>query len=78
MYGGKYLECIIIYYALDIRVPKKTSFRSKDINLGPWRESEIFLLNSSFDSKRDTAGDYAYSRYSNLSSPNVNITINWF
>ena len=57
MSAGKYFDCILIYSALDIGVSKKKYFRSQDINLAPLRASEMVLLNSSFDSKRDAAGD---------------------
>ena len=59
MSGGKYFECILMYYTLDIGVSKKKNFRSQDINLAPLRASEIVLLNSSFESKRDAADDDA-------------------
>ena len=60
-----------MYYALDIGVSKKKSFRSQDINLAPLRVSEMVLLNSSFYSKRDDAGDDASPGYSSLSPPTV-------
>ena len=59
MSGGKYFECILMYSALDIEVSKKTYFGSQDINLAPLRSSEMVLLNSSFYSPIDAAGDDA-------------------
>ena len=73
--GGKYFECILIYSALYIRVFRKKYFRSQGINLAPLRESEIVLLNRSFDSKRDAAGDDASSGYSSLSPTTVSLTM---
>ena len=75
MSGGKYFEHIIICSALDIGVSKKKYFMSEDINLAPLREYEIVQLNRIFDSKRDSAGDDASSRYSSLSPPTVSITL---
>ena len=75
MFGGKYFECILIYSALDIGFSKKKYFRSQEINLAPRRAYEIFLLNSSFYYKRDTAGDDASSGYSILSPPTVILTL---
>ena len=73
--GGKYFQCILIYSALDIGVSKKKYFRSQGINLAPLPASEIVLLNSSFYSKIDAAGDDASSGYSSLSAPTVSMTI---
>ena len=55
--------------------PKKTYFRSQDINPAPRRASEIVLLNSSFYSKRDAADDDASSGYSSLSPPTDNLNL---
>ena len=55
MSGGKYFECILMYSALDIGVSRKKNFRSQDINLAPLCASEMVLLNSVFDYKRDAA-----------------------
>ena len=74
--GGKYFECIIISFDLDILVSKKKSFRSQEINLAPRRSSEIVLLKSTFYSKRDAAGYDASSVYYNLYPPIVNINLN--
>ena len=52
---GGYFECILIYYALEIRVSKKKYFISQDINIAPRRVSKTMLLNSSFDYKRDAS-----------------------
>ena len=41
---GKYFECILIYYALDIGVSKNKYFMSQDMNIAPRHESEIMLL----------------------------------
>ena len=76
MSGGKYLEWIIIYFALDIGVSKKKTFISHDKNLAPLCASEIVLLNSSFYSNRDAAGDDTSHGYSNLSPPTVSLTLN--
>ena len=73
--NGKYFECILIYSALEIGVSKKTYFGSQNINLAPWRASEIFLLNSRFDSKRDAAGDDESSWYLSIYPPTVNLTL---
>ena len=48
-------------------------FRSQDITLAPLRESNIVILNSSFGSKRDAAGDDASLGYSSLSPPTVSL-----
>ena len=74
MSGGKYFECIFMYSALDMGFPRK-SFSSQDINLAPLRASEMVLLNSSFDPKRDASGDNASSGYSSLSPPTFNLTL---
>ena len=68
---GIYFECILIYSAIDIRVPKKKYFISHDINIAPRRAYEIVLLNISFYPKRDVAWDDESSGYSSLSPPNV-------
>ena len=52
-----------MYSDLDIEVSRKKYFRSQDINIAPLREYESVLLNGSFDSKRDSAGDDASSGY---------------
>ena len=72
---GKYFECILIYSAIDIGFSKKQSFRSQDINLAPGISSEIVLLNSSFDSKKDAAGDEASSGYLSMSPPTINLNL---
>ena len=64
-----------MYSALDIGVSKKKYFRSQEIHLAPLRASEMVLLNSSFDSKRDDAGDDTSSGYSSLLQPTVNLTM---
>ena len=53
-------------------------FISQNINLAPQRASEIVLLKSSFDSKRDSAGDDASLGYSNLYPHTVNMTLNGY
>ena len=78
MSGGKYFEFILIYFVLDIGVSKKKCFRSQDINLPPLRASEIVLLNKSFESIRDDAGDDTSLGYSSLSSPTVSLTLYGF
>ena len=75
MYGEKYSECILIYSYLDIGFYKEQSFRSQDINLAPWRASEILIMNSSFYSKGGASGDNASSGYSSLSPPTANMTL---
>ena len=52
-----------MYSDLDIEVSRKKYFRSQDINIAPLREYKSVLLNGSFDSKRDSAGDDASSGY---------------
>ena len=59
---------------LTLGFPRK-SFRSQDINLVPLRTYEMVLLISSFDSKRDAAGDDESSGYSSLSPPTINLTL---
>ena len=78
MSGGKYFEYILVYFDLDIGISRKKYFRSQDINLAPQRASGIMVLKSSFDSKRDAAGDNASSGYSNISFPTVNMALNVF
>ena len=75
---GRYFEFILIYYALGIGVSKKRSFQSQDINFSPWRAYEIVLLNISFDSKGDAAGDAAPSGYSSMSPTTVNMNLYGF
>ena len=62
-----------MYYALDMEVSKRKYFRSQDINLAPLRASEMVILNISFDSKRNAAGDDASSGYSSILPPTVNL-----
>ena len=75
MSGGKYFECILVYYAFDIGVSKKKYFRSQDINISPLHASKIVLLNNIIDSKRDAAGDDASSGCSSLSPPTVSMNL---
>ena len=63
-----------MYSALDMGVSKKKYLRSQVINLVPLHASEMVLLNSSFDFKRDSAGDDASSGYSSMLPPTVNLT----
>ena len=56
-------------------VSKKISFRSHDKNLAALCASDSVLLNNSFDSKRDSAGDAASSVYSSLSLPTVDLNL---
>ena len=71
----KYFECMLMYFAIDMRVSKKKYFRSQDINLAPLSASGMVLLNSSFDSKIYAAGDDKSSGYSILSPPTVSLTL---
>ena len=64
-----------MYSTIDIGVSRKRSFRSQDINLIPLCASEMVLLNSSFDSKIDAAGDDASLGYSSLSPPTINLNL---
>ena len=73
--GGIFFACILIYSALDIGVSKKKNFSSQDINLAPLHASEMVLLNSSSNSKRDAVGDDEPSGYLSLSLPTVNMTL---
>ena len=50
-------------------------FLSHVINLAPRCASEIVLLKTSFDYKRDATGDDASSGYYNLSPPAVNLNL---
>ena len=76
MSGGKYFECILVYSAIDMWVSRKKYFRSQEINLPTMRASEMVVLNSNFESKRDAAGDNASSWYSSLSPRTVNLVRN--
>ena len=53
-------------------------FRSQNINLVPRRAFETLLLNISFDSKGDAAGDAAPSGYSRMSPTTVNMNLYGF
>ena len=75
MSGWKYFACTLMYSALEIGVSKKKSFSSQDINIAPLPTSEIVLLNRSFDSKRDAAGDDTSSGYSIMSPPTFNMNL---
>ena len=75
---GRYFEFILIYYALGIGVSKKRSFQSQDIKFSPRCAYGIVLLNISFDSKGDAAGDAAPSGYSRMSPTTVNMNLYGF
>ena len=57
-------------------LPPPWFFRSQDINLAPHRASEIVLIKTIFDSKRDAAGDDTSSGYSSFTPTTVSLTLN--
>ena len=76
MSGGKYFEWILVYFSLVVGVYSKKSFISHNKNLSPLCASEIVIFNINFYSKRDDSVYDASYRYSNLSPPTVNMTLN--